>query len=245
MGALKADAETSYLGTLWWVLEPLLLSLLFYIAFSGGLKENNTGSDFFYFLICALMPFKWTSSVINTSSSSITTNMGILGQFYLPKWIFPTATSLSLLVRFLCVMPIVILLIILGEHPPSISWLYLIPIILCQFIVNIGLGYILAALTPIIPDLRHLIPLGITAIMFTSGIFFDINQRPEHTQAILSINPFIEIFNGYRSVLLQGDRIALSNLVYPSLFGIVTVLIGLTLLIKLDRYYPRLPAWTK
>ncbi|WP_444890111.1 ABC transporter permease [Microbulbifer sp. DLAB2-AA] len=242
IGALKADAEDSYLGTLWWVLEPLLLSCLFYIAFSGGLKGEGRGTDFFYFLICALMPFKWTSSAINTCSSSITSNMGILGQFYLPKWIFPTATNLSLLVRFFIIIPVILLFLIIGGHSPSLEWGYLIPIIICQLLINLGIGYLTAAVTPLIPDLKHLIPLGITAIMFTSGIFFDISTRPEETQAILAFNPFVNIFNAYRTVLLAGEGLELSKLLYPCLFGVSAAIVGLALILKLDRYYPRLPA---
>ncbi|WP_226661986.1 ABC transporter permease [Microbulbifer aggregans] len=239
IGALKADAENSYLGSLWWVLEPILLTALFYVAFATGLKGGGKGSDFVYFLICALIPFKWTSSSITGSSSSITSNKGILGQFYLPKWIFPTAVNFSMLLRFLFVLPILCIFVAMGGYEPQVVWFFVLPILICQLFINLGFSYLTAAMVPLIPDLKHLVSLGMTAILFTSGIFFDINSRPESVQELLRLNPFVTIFDSYRAVLLRGEFLELHTLLYPCLFAVFAYTIGAITLRRFDRYYPR------
>ncbi|WNZ54760.1 ABC transporter permease [Microbulbifer sp. MKSA007] len=238
-GALKADSENSYLGSLWWVLEPILLTALFYLAFSTGLKGGGKGTDFIYFLLCALIPFKWTSSSITGSGTSISSNKGILSQFYLPKWIFPTTVNLSMLLRFSIVFPLLCLFFVLSGFNLSINWIFLLPIIVCQVFINLGLSFITAAIVPLVPDTKHIISLGVTTILFTSGIFFDINSRPEAIQEILHLNPFVSIFDSYRAILIRGESLNSTELLYPYCFAAASFLLGLGILQKFDRHYPR------
>ncbi|MBY6189170.1 ABC transporter permease [Microbulbifer agarilyticus] len=239
IGALKADSENSYLGTLWWVLEPLLLTALFYVAFSTGIRGNGSGSTFVYFLICGILPFKWSSSAITGSSTSINSNLGILSQFYLPKWIFPTAVNLSMFIRFMLVLPLIMAFLSFGGYAPGAAWIHLPLIVLCQLVLTLGLSYLTASLVPLIPDLKHLVSLSMTAVLFTAGIFFDIDTRPEHTQEILRLNPFASIIDAYRTVLLDNQPLSFAELLYPLLFGGIATLIGAAKLYLLDRYYLR------
>ncbi|MFV8782435.1 ABC transporter permease [Microbulbifer sp. SA54] len=239
IGALKADAENSYLGTLWWILEPLLLTGLFYITFATGLRGGGHGVEFFYFLICALLPFKWAASSITGASTSITSNKGILEQFYLPKWIFPTAVNLSMLLRFLLVLPLITGILLFGGYSPSITWACVLVVMTCQLIVNLGISYLTAALVPLVPDLKYLVSLGVTVILFTSGIFFDINSREETTQNLLRLNPYVDIFDAYRSVLLHDIPVTFGGLAYPLFFGLICFTIGFSILRVFDKYYPR------
>ncbi|WP_445363945.1 ABC transporter permease [Microbulbifer sp. ANSA003] len=231
--------ENTYLGTIWWVMEPLLLTGLLYFAFSSGFRGGETGTGFLVFLLCGMLPFKWFASSISGSAESILNNKGILGQFYLPKWIFPCSINLSMLLRFLCVLPILGGVLWLSGLPPTIAWVGLIPIIFCQLVINLGVSMLAAATIPLIPDLKHLVPLGITGVLFTSGIFFDINSRPLDVQELLMLNPFAEVLNNYRMILLEGEIPSFGDLMYPFLFGSLSLLLALTLIKALDKTYPR------
>ncbi|SDZ78840.1 ABC transporter permease [Microbulbifer marinus] len=240
IGALKADTKQSYLGMLWWILEPLLMAALFYLAFASGVRGGGqSGSSFVYFLLTGLFPFKWTASALTASSNSLINSKGILGQTYLPKWIFPSVANLTALIRFAFVFPLMLLLVIMGGYEPTSDWLSIVNVILCQILFNLSISFFLAATVPLIPDLTHVVPLIVMAMMFTSGIFFDISERPEEIQAILRLNPFVTILEGYRDVLLHGRTANLSALVYPFIASISAFAAGIALLIRFDRYYPR------
>ncbi|MCK7597348.1 ABC transporter permease [Microbulbifer sp. CAU 1566] len=240
IGALKADTKQSYLGMLWWLLEPLLMAALFYLAFSSGVRgDGQANSHFIYFLLTGLFPFKWAASAITGSSNSLISNKGILGQTYLPKWIFPAVANMTALIRFSIVFPVMLILVIWGGYGPSMDWLSVTNIILCQILFNLSVSFFLAATVPLIPDLTHLVPLIVMAMMFTSGIFFDINERPENIQTILRLNPFVSILEGYRDVLLHGKTANYSMLIYPILASLAALAMGLALFFRFDRYYPR------
>ncbi|WP_353057028.1 hypothetical protein [Microbulbifer sp. VAAF005] len=89
------------------------------------------------------------------------------------------------------------------------------------------------------PDLRHLVPLSVTGVLFTSGIFFDIGSRPPEVQELLFLNPFAEIFVSYRKVLLENQMPAIGELAYPLIVGAISLISALALIKALDRTYPR------
>jgi lipopolysaccharide transport system permease protein len=225
---------------LWWIMEPTIFALLFYIAFSSGVKDGaNSGNQFVYFLLVGLFPFKWTASAITGSSNSLISNKGILGQAYLPKWVFPAVCNLTALIRFAFIFPLLLVALALGGYEPGIDWFSVIYIVICQLIFNLSISFLLSALVPLIPDLVHIIPIVVTAMMFTSGIFFDVSDRPESIQDILYLNPMVSILDGYRSVLLDGVGAKVDSLAYPFFISLVLCVFGITLLKYFDRYYPR------
>lgn len=216
------------------------MAALFYLAFAGGFRNNiDSNSDFVYFLLIGLFPFKWSASAITGGSNSLINNKGIIGQTYLPKWIFPSVTNLTASIRFSIIFPLMLLLVIIGGYNPSLTWFSIIHIVLCQIIFNLGVSFLLAALVPLVPDLTHMIPMGITAMMFTSGIFFDINDRPEEIQTILRLNPLTTIIESYRDILLHEQAVNISSLIYPLIASFSGLIIGVALLLHFDRYYPR------
>ena len=238
IGALRADAQDSYLGTLWWMLEPLVLAALFYLAFSSGLRGSG-GLEFAFFLICGLLPYKWTASCLGGGANALLSNKGIMGQTHIPKWIFPTAVNLSYLVRFLFTLPILMIFVLYGGGEVSMSWLTLFYLLCIQILLNLGISYLFSSVVPLIPDIAHLVPVITMTLLFTSGIFFDINDRPEDIQQILRLNPLVDVVSGYRNVLLEGKAISISDLSYPLWSGLMMTSVGVVILHQFDRYYPR------
>jgi lipopolysaccharide transport system permease protein len=238
LGALKADTQNSYLGSLWWVLEPLLLSGLLFIAFASGIRGSGN-TEFLFFLITGLLPLKWTSSCLGGGANSIIVNKGIIGQVYLPKWIFPSSVNLSMLIRFLFVLPVLMTMLSYGGFLPSVNWINILTIVCCQLILNLGTSFLFSSAVPLLPDLKHLVPLITMGLMFTSGIFFDISEKPEEIQEILQFNPLVAILDSYRAVLLRNESLPAETLEYSWMFGILTMIAGLVIMKLFDRHYPR------
>ncbi|WP_345419062.1 ABC transporter permease [Halioxenophilus aromaticivorans] len=238
-GNLKADAQSSYLGSLWWLLDPLLMSGLMYLAFSTGLR-GNSGSDFFIFLIFGMIPLKWTQSCLQSSATVITRNKGLLGQVYFPKWVFPTFNVLSQTLRYLVVIPLLIAIsVFFVESSPTNDWV-LIAILITQLFLNLGISYCVASIVPIVPDISHIVGIISMGLMFTSGVFFDITTRPEHVRAILELNPMVDLLRCYRNVLIYDQPVLLTDFQYPISFAFITLLIGAATLKYFDRIYPRI-----
>jgi len=220
-------------------MEPILLAALLYLAFASGLRHAGS-TDFFIFLIFGLIPLKWTQSCISSSAKALVSSKGIIGQVYMPKWIFPLGQNVSQFIRFIFVIPILIGISLVAKDINLTSYWIIVVVIIIQFTLNAGVSLLFSSITPLIPDLTHIIPLVSMGLMFTSGVFFDISDKPESIKSILELNPMVNILACYRDVLLYGKPIEIEIFFYPLLFGIFSLLLALLVLKIFDRIYPKI-----
>ena len=238
LAELKRDSSNMYLGMLWWVLEPVLYMLVFYIIFGVGLRKG--GEDYAAYLLCALVPWKWFESTVRTSSGIIMASPGLMRQLYFPKWILPGYIVLANTYKFLIVLTLLLVfLLVVGVSPLKI-WLLLPVLVFLQLLLVSGLSFVVAAVVPLIPDLRYVVSYAITMLFFLSGVFFDVNELSEPVRSWLLWNPVLVLLEAYRSVLMQNVLPSGQALVFVAGVGLLLFLVGFTLLRVLDRYYPRL-----
>lgn len=234
---LRRDVASAYLGILWWVLEPVIYMSAFYIIFALGLRSG--GENFVSFLLCGLVPWKWFASSIVPASSSVLAHKGLIQQVYIPKAVLPLIPITVNSVKFLLVLILLLSLLIILGHQPSLAWIYLVPVVLIQFQFILGCSLLLAALVPFVMDLRNLINHALMMMMFVSGIFFDIQEFSPEVKEYLYLNPMISIIESYRSVLLHN---AAPNWLHMSgllVLSSALCAIGYMLFRKFDRYYPK------
>jgi len=237
LAELKRDSSGMYLGILWWILEPILYMLVFFIIFGIGLRKG--GLDFVFYLLCGLVPWKWLDSTIRTSSGIILGSAGLMRQVYFPKWLMPGYIILANAYKFLIVFSILIAFLLLSGIVPTVFWSAIPLLILIEFFLIVALSFAVSALVPLIPDLRFVVSYGMTMLFFLSGVFFKSSDLVEPVRTWLSWVPTVVLINAFRDVILYG--------VWPDFVGLFRVLVltlmifllGFGLLVRFDRYYPR------
>ena len=116
---------------------------------------------------------------------SINSNTGSINQIYLPKYVLPMVAITVASMKFLMVLPILLLFLALSGFTPIIHRTALLPIVACQFLLVAALASQLAAIITLIPDLRFIIENGMLLLMFLSGVFLDMAHIDESLRAIL------------------------------------------------------------
>ena len=230
---IKSEANRAYIGFLWWFIEPLLYMGAFYLLFGLGLRMG--GDNFMYFLLCGLLPWKWFSSSLGNGSLSIVANAGLINQIYLPKYVLPMVTVTVTSMKFLIVLPILLLFLVASGFTPSIHWTALLIIVASQFMLVAALASLLAAIVPFIPDLRFVIENGMLLLMFLSGVFFDMARVDEGLRAILYLNPLAVLLKDYREVLMHNQWPSVFDISYIVGFSVIMGAISWYLLKRIDR----------
>lgn len=238
LAELKRDSSGMYLGMLWWILEPMLNMVVFYLIFGLGLRKG--GTDFVFYLLCGLVPWKWIDSTVRTSAGIILSSAGLMRQVYFPKWLLPGYIILANTYKFFIVFFLLILALLLSGIKPSSVWFALPGLIAIQFFFIASLAFIASALVPLIPDLRFVVTYGMTMLFFMSGVFFTVSELGEPVRTWLSWIPTVLIIEAYRDVLLYGvwpDYYLLLKIIVPTVFLLFA---GVGLLSGFNRYYPRI-----
>ena len=232
---LISEARRGYLGILWWIIEPVVYMLVFYLIFV--IVFNRGGEDRVAFLLTGLVVWKWFGNSIPQCSTSISSNIGLIRQVYIPKHVFPAMVIMTTTMKFMIVFVLLMIFLVFAGINPTAAWISIPVLVGLQLLLTLAIGAVLASIVPFIPDLKLIIDNGMMLLFFLSGIFFDISSASPEIKSYLYLNPMVLIIESYRRVLLDGlwpDWSLLGSIFSISLAGFA---LGWYLLLKYDRTY--------
>ena len=96
---IRGKYKGSFLGVLWSFVNPLLMTLVYAIVFPLILKD--TEPHYITYLVIAILPWNYFTTVISQGTTTILGNGGILKKVYFPREIFPISVNLSGVINFL------------------------------------------------------------------------------------------------------------------------------------------------
>ncbi len=234
--ALRADASRYMLGYIWWILEPLLFVAVFYLVFSVLLDTSR--ADFLVFLMCGKLSFIWFSKSVSKASDSIVAARGLIGNLNAPKSLFPVAVVQEGLYKQAAVFVLLLAFLWASGYTPTRFWLWLVPIILVNYLLIVACSLMGACLVCVLRDFSNFIPLGMTFLLFTSGIFWDVNALGDAGKAdlILALNPLAFIINAYREVLMYQSSPGGAHLLLLGVSSLAVIISMLYLMRRFGQY---------
>jgi lipopolysaccharide transport system permease protein len=234
---LRTEVARRFLGFLWWVIEPVMFMAVFYVVFGLGMRQG--GPDYAPFLLCGMVPWKWFDGSVRQAGISIVANANLIQQIFVPKYVFGLVQILSNSFKFLVVLTLLLLLVVLLGRRPSLEWLGLLPLILTQLVFILSVGLLLGALIPFAHDLKQVVDNVLMLMMFLSGIFFSAETLPDSIRPFFDYNPMVVIIESYRSIVLANHWPDWAALAYVLVVAAPMLLVGLFVLRRYDRQYPK------
>lgn len=234
---LRAEASRYFLSMLWWVFDPVLSMMVYYLVF--GLLLQRGGPDFVPFLLVGIVVWQWLERSALHGMASINGNGALMNLIRIPKLYFPAVTTTVDTVKFAIVFVLLLVFVWAWGYPPSAAYLALPVLILLELALLAGLSLLLAAVMPLLPDLKYLAEVSLRLGFFGSGVLFPASIVPEAYQALYRLNPMVNLIEAYRDVLIRGVRPDWSSLTGVVLAASVLLVAGLLVLWRLEHVYPR------
>jgi lipopolysaccharide transport system permease protein len=235
---LRAEVERTYLGFVWWVLEPLMFMAVFYVVF--GVMRGVGGVEYIAMLLAGLVMWQWIKSGISHSTDSINNSLFLMRQVHVPAVLVPLMTIATDTVKFVFVLVVLLVAISFMGYPPHATWIQLPLVLLVALVVTIGAGTIAAAWCPLFPDLGIIIETLLLLLMFVSGVFFSRDEIPEAMQGWFFLNPVAVIIDSFRQVVLWHEWVRFDRLGVALLVGLGMCAAGWVSANALQRRYPKL-----
>ena len=220
---LISEASRYYLGWLWWFLEPVAMTGVFYVVFTY-IRPSNM-ENFTYFILIGVTMWLWFSNGVGNSTASLFGGRGIILQIRLPKLMFPliSVASATLKQGFVFMIVLIVMGLAVG---PSGAWLYLPLLAFAQFLLILAVASTVAIVCCYLRDLRFIVSSGLTLMMFCSGLFFSIDRMPVEWQPYFRLNPMAVMLEQYRLVLLYqtaADLVWCLKLIAGSTFALYLI----------------------
>lgn len=232
-GNIKARNASTTLGLVWWVLNPLLLGLVYFFVF--GLIFP-TERDIAY-LLSGMFVFHYSSQSLSGGAASILGNSKLLVNIRFPRLILPIAFLLESTFGFLASLAVfyAIVIPIAGVIPGPEIVLLLVALPL-QILFNIGLAAASARLAVPFRDINNLIPYLNRIWLYLSPIIWPltlIEAQTETIQSLLRLNPMFPIIAVYRTALL-GYSLERADLVAMVAWCVAVGIFGIAMFIKYE-----------
>ena len=100
---VKRDYTTQFkqtiLGPIWFILQPLLYTIVFTIIFNGVAKIPIGTTHPLLFYMSGIIAWNYFSSCLSTTSGTFLSNAGLFGKVYFPRIIVPLSKSISGLIK--------------------------------------------------------------------------------------------------------------------------------------------------
>lgn len=242
---VRRDFVTVYkqtiLGPLWFFIQPLLTTIMFTIIFGNVAQLSTDGAPKLVFYMAGITLWSYFSTCLTNVSGVFNTNAGIFGKVYFPRLIMPLTIVISNLmkffVQFLLFIGFVIYFTLQDQITPN-NWILLTPfIIILMALISMGIGLILSAMTTKYKDLNHLIGFGIQLFMYATPVIYPSSSVPENYAWIVNLNPLVGLFDFMRYAYLGVGSFSLQTLVYPILFSIGILFLGVLIFNKTQKTF--------
>ena len=160
MGNLKARNASTSLGLLWWMLNPLMLSAVYFVVFVKIFERTfESEPAFLAWLVSGLFVFTFTSTAMTSGANSILANSRLLVNIRFPRLILPISAIIEAGIGFLVALPVffVIAWPVNGIAPGwRLVWLPLA--LTLHTLFNLGLSAASARLAVPYRDINNFIP---------------------------------------------------------------------------------------
>ena len=221
VGALiMREMQTRYgrngLGYLWALLEPLVLLVLFYLGFTLLGRAQHAGMDLVPFLAAGIVTFISIRSTVGRLSSAIESNRGLL--------VYPHVTPLDTMIgrailetaTFIVVFSVIIGSAWLANLSPLPSDAFgVITALSAAMCLAFSWGMVQWGLGVIWPTFDKVISALWRVLLWTSCVFYTLDDVPLQFQYYLEFNPIANViellrsafFNGYISPITSYDYV--------------------------------------
>ena len=240
--------KQAYLGILWAVLKPLMLTLIFTLVRSFvGIDSGDVPYPILTF--AALLPWVFFQESVSEGVNSVTGNAALIKKIYFPREVFPLTAMVTKVVELGISFLILGMMMVYYQMVPSIYALWVPVIILYTMTVALTLSFFGAAANVYYRDMGQVLPVALSLLMYASPVIYPLSlvqkkllvekaagDWSETLYTIYTANPLAGIIDSFQRVLLKGLPPDFASL-WPGL-AVIAILLPLSYL-----FFKRAESW--
>lgn len=232
---LRGRYQASILGFLWTFVNPLLQLAVYTLVFSTIMRFNI--DKYYLFLFVALIPWMFMATSVSGGCMSIVAQKDMVTKIYFPRQVLPIAHVTTCFVNMLLCLIVVLAVVGISIGINAVALIYLIPVMLIEYVLALGLTLIFSAVTVYFRDMEHILGIVVMAWQFLSPVMYPIDWIPEKLQGIFYLNPMTSVIHAYRTILYYKALPDLSTMLLSLGMGIFCMIVGWFVFGKLQKNF--------
>ena len=237
-----AKYKQTVLGPLWFIIQPLLTTLMFTVVFGkiAGIPTDGLPKILFY--LAGITAWNYFANSLKNTSNTFVGNAGIFGKVYFPRLVSPIATVISGLlqffIQFVFLLAFMIYYWLIGAKFEPNWYLLLLPVLILMLAgLGLGFGIIISAMTTKYRDLTNLVGFGVQLWMYATPIIYPLSRIPEKYKIWVILNPVSPIVETFRYALLGRGTVEWWQLGYSFVAMIFILAFGVLIFNKVEQSF--------
>lgn len=234
--------KQTILGPLWFLLQPLLTTVMFTLVFGRLAGIPTDGVPPFLFYLTGVLPWNYFAGCLNQTSNTFVSNANLFGKVWFPRLTVPVAAVINnlatLAVQSALLVGFYVYFLSRGAAiSPTLSLLAM-PLLLAQLAaLGLGCGIIVSSLTTRYRDLVHLVAFGVQLWMFATPVVYPSSRIPERWSWVVTANPMAPVIEQVRHAILGTPGVAAADVAVSVSVTLLLLACGIVLFSRVERSF--------
>lgn len=234
--------KQTILGPLWYIIQPLLTTLVFTIIFGKIARIPTDGVPPFLFYLSGTVAWGYFSNCLKETSDTFIKNSKIFGKVYFPRLTVPLSVVIINLakfgIQFLLFLGFFVYFYFTGALIKPNLFILFLPVLLLQMaILSLGTGILLSSMTTKYRDVKFLVGFGIQLWMYATPVVYPVSVVPERFRFFYMLNPVASIVETFRHAFLGTGMVNGVDILISWGITILLLFSGILLFNRVDKTF--------
>ena len=243
---VKRDFITYYkqtiLGPIWYIIQPLVNTIVFTIIFGRLAKIPTDGLPPFLFYMAGNIIWSYFSICLTSTSNTFVSNSQIFNKVYFPRLVVPISniifSLLQFIIQFVVFMIFYMYFYFKGSDISFTFNMIFLPLLILQIaILSLGCGTLLSALTSKYRDLTLAMTFLVQLLMYATPIVYPLSLVPEKFRLLICLNPMTSVVELFREIFLGQSSITFNQVMLSLIVTLIIFFSGLILFNKVEKNF--------
>jgi ABC-2 type transport system permease protein len=233
---LKVRYAGSALGYVWSILDPLLMSLVYWFVFTRIFTRSVGYDPYIVFLLCGQLPWQWFSQGVNASARALRADAQMVRSTNVPRELWVLRNIASKAVEYLLSLPVLAAFAIAYHAHVHLEILLMPLAFVMQSALLVGIGLILSPLTVLMRDLERVIRIVLRIGFYCTPVLYSLDNidRVRHLRHFFGFNPMAGIMSLYRAAFFPQE-VHWAYVIDSAIGCVVVLVIGMVVFARLER----------
>lgn len=222
---LSSSQKDLWIGYGWWILEPLLLTLVYWMLVSVIFQRGGPGYP--VLVLCGIVPYRAFAQSLGQSVAAVSSQFALLSQISFPRIFLPLTVVLVHHVKLL--FGFVIVVAFASLYSGNFSWkiVFLIFPFTLQVFLLFGISMFMSIFGVYVRDLKNLMQFVMRILLYMSPVLYSLDRIPEKFQSLYLMNPIASLIFMYRSIIIDHSFVEMNLLAIVFFESLLLVVAGI------------------
>jgi len=221
---LREQNYGSVFGQVWLVLNPLLLSGVYFllIFIIGGHRDLTRYGH----LTACLFLFYLISNSLSGGVKSITAGQRLILNTAFPRIMLPISASVVALFRFAPTLAVFLVIRTLLGLPVSWQMLWALPVILIALFMGLGMAILISCINVYFRDIASFLPYLTRSLLYLSPILYQVADMSPKLKSVEIVNPLFYLLDSWSQVMVYAKAPDVFSLIHSFIWALAIFIIG-------------------